>query len=189
MRNKSIFILISGALIAAPSWARECRTDTLPETTPTSRFTLSENTVTDNKTGLTWMRCAIGQHWDGKTCEGVPSTVSWDNAAGSPQKVNQSQFGGHNDWRLPVVPELASIVELQCFQPRVNTEVFPATPSLAFWSSMEKRGAKNYAYTLNFGGGEAVPTLKTESGSIRLVRGGPWWTPPNMAKQQAQATN
>lgn len=187
MRIRNIFVLISSVLVAAPAWSRDCRTDTLRETTPTSRFTLSESTVTDIQTGLTWMRCAIGQHWNGKTCEGVPSTVSWDNAVGSPQKVNQSQYGGHNDWRLPVVPELASIVELQCFQPRVNTEVFPATPSSAFWSSMEKRGAQQYAYTLNFGGGEAGPTLKTQESSVRLVRGGPWWVPPAMASKTKAA--
>lgn len=180
MKKTDLFLLCVVVLASSSAHARECRTDSLPETTPTSRFKFHGDTVTDSKTGLTWMRCAVGQAWNGKTCTGAPESVSWKTAVDTPQRINQDAFAGHSDWRLPVVPELASIIELQCFFPRVNTEVFPETPSVSFWTSMEKRGAKDFAYTLDFGGGEAGPTAKTEHGSVRLVRGGPWWTPPKM---------
>ena len=83
---------------------------------------------------------------------------------------------------MPMIPELASIIELQCFNPRVNTTLFPDTPSVIFWTSMEKMGKPDYVYTLDFGGGEAVATAKSQAGAIRLVRGGPWWEPPSITK-------
>lgn len=167
-------------LVVSSAYAGECKTNSRPETTPTSRFDLSNDTVTDTKTGLTWMRCAVGQSWDGTTCVGMPRHVNWQQAIDMARTMNDSGYAGSKDWRVPVVPELASIVELHCFNPRVNTDVFPRTPSAQFWTSMEKMGAQDYAYTLDFGGGSAGPTLKTADGSLRLVRGGPWWTPPQM---------
>ena len=33
----------------------------------------NDGTVTDPTTGLTWMRCAMGQSWNGTTCTGTGS--------------------------------------------------------------------------------------------------------------------
>ncbi|MBI3775281.1 MAG: DUF1566 domain-containing protein, partial [Gammaproteobacteria bacterium] len=104
--------------------------------------------------------------------------------------LNLNGYAGHSDWRIPLVPELASVVETGCVSPnniRINTTVFPATPSGVFWSSMQKPGAEDYAYTLDFGAGGATPTMKTSPGAVRLVRGGPWWTPPEKSVAQKQS--
>ena len=45
-----------------------------------------------------------------------------------------STFAGHNDWRLPNVNELSSLVEDCTFSPAINTNRFPNTPNSAFWS-------------------------------------------------------
>ena len=180
MLKISSAIITLMVLFVCPSYAGECKTSSRPETTPTSRFNLTDATVTDTKTGLMWMRCSVGQSWDGATCLGAPRDVNWQQAIDTARTLNDAGYAGSHDWRVPVVPELASIVELHCFHPRVNSDIFPGTPSTPFWTSMEKMGAKNYAYTLDFGGGSAGPALKTADGSLRLVRGGPWWTPPKM---------
>ncbi len=45
-------------------------------TTPTSDFIDNKDgTVTHRTTGLTWMRCALGQMWTGLSCSGAASTV------------------------------------------------------------------------------------------------------------------
>lgn len=183
MHREMLAITAMTLLAISSSWAASCRTETLAESTPTSRFTNTAEVVTDQETTLSWMRCAVGQAWDGKSCNGEPRTLDWQQAMALVEKINAEGVGGHHDWRMPVVPELASIVERQCFNPRMNSSVFPGAPSVIFWSSMEKMGKSGYAYTLNFGAGEAVATAKDQQGAVRLVRGGPWWVPPQMTQR------
>jgi hypothetical protein len=172
------------ALFAPSPGAELCKPGSRPQTTPTERFSIHANgTVLDKNTGLTWMRCALGQAWDGDTCAGTAAAYTWQDADWAKDTVNLDGFAGHSDWRVPVVPELASIVELQCADPRINLTVFPRTPSRVFWSSMEKPGSADVAYAMDFGPGGVAPTLKSTPGALRLVRGGPWWTP---AKPQAR---
>ena len=171
------------AAVTSMSAAADCRPDKIKSSTPSSQFTVEEQIVTDNHTTLIWTRCAVGQRWDGKACMGQPRTVNWSDAMALVGKLNADNHAGHHDWRLPVMPELASIVERQCFNPRMNEEVFTGAPSMKFWSSMEKMGAPEFAYTIDFGSGEAVPTSKATMGAVRLVRGGPWWQPPAMSQR------
>lgn len=179
--KERLLVTLCAAVFASQAAAVDCSSKARPETTPTDRFTLnSDGTVTDKHTGLMWMSCSVGQTWDGKTCTGKADTLPWAQTETAKDGLNNDHYAGYADWRVPMVPELASIVELQCFNPRVNVKVFPATESDLYWSSMEKMGTTDMAYTLDFGGGEATPTPKTESGALRLVRGGPWWTPPQM---------
>lgn len=179
---KNIVAALGMGLLLAASLAdaATCRAD-LKVSTPSERFDASGETVADTKTTLTWMRCAIGQQWTGSACAGEPQAMGWNEAATMVERLNREGYAGRNDWRLPMLPELASIVERQCFNPRMNEAVFPGAPSRVFWSSMEKSGSPNRAYTLDFGGGAAQATLKDYKGVVRLVRGGPWWEPPKMA--------
>lgn len=78
--------------------AQTCRNNITP-TTLIQDFTLHDDgTVTHNKTGLMWMRCALGQNWNGATCTGSGQTYIWQAAL---QAAEGSSFAGHGDWRLP----------------------------------------------------------------------------------------
>lgn len=151
----------------------------LQQSTPTSRFIFNDNgTVTDSETEITWMRCALGQKWNGKTCEGKAHDYSWQEARDAVAELNSDTFGEPTSWRLPLVPELASIVERKCFEPRVNLSVFPSTPSKAFWTGMEKKGNSELAYAIDFGRGGVMPGKKSYAAYIRLMHDGPngkWW--------------
>ncbi len=184
MLNKLLATVVITLFCFSSVWAASCHSERLASSTPTSRFVSSDAMVTDRQTTLSWMRCAVGQQWNGKTCKGKAQTLDWQHAMAIVDKVNAETLGGHNDWRMPMVPELASIVERQCFNPRMNIDVFPGAPSKVFWSSMEKMGTTNYAYTLDFGGGAAMASSKEELGAVRLVRGGPWWKPPAVMSQR-----
>ncbi|HFG1779554.1 Lcl C-terminal domain-containing protein [Vibrio cholerae] len=117
-------------------------------------------TITDNKTNLTWMRCSFGQSWDGKTCIGEAQSLTWEDAI----KLKHS-FAGSNDWRLPTIDELHSLVYCSewskplerpngeyveetdgaCLgknyqKPTINNNVFPNTPADFYWSSTSYAG-------------------------------------------------
>ncbi len=170
-----------GLLLAAASAnAADCRQE-LQSSTPSARFEANGETVADTQTSLVWMRCAIGQQWSGSSCTGEPQAMNWGEAKQMVARLNSESYAGRRDWRLPVLPELASIVERRCFNPRMNEAVFPGAPSMVFWSGMEKSGTGDLAYALDFGGGAAQAATKESRGAVRLVRGGPWWEPPKMA--------
>jgi hypothetical protein len=58
-----------------------------------------------------WMRCALGQNWNGATCTGSGQAYTWQAAL---QAAEGSSFAGYSDWRLPDIKELSSIVEQAC---------------------------------------------------------------------------
>lgn len=180
MKSAIILLVTTAALVMSPAWAQVCKTNEITASTPSERFNLAKGTVADTDTGLMWMRCSLGQTWDGNTCQGQSTGHTWQAAKQAVAQLNIDGYGGYHDWRVPMMPELASIVERQCYEPRVNLDVFPQTPSTLYWSSMEKMGSKDQAYSLDFGAGAASPSLKSHSGHVRLVRGGPWWEPPQM---------
>lgn len=179
MKKPPLITAVCLLLAASFAGAATCRPE-LQASTPTSRFDAAGKTVADTQTTLVWMRCAVGQQWSGKACTGEAQEMNWGEAKKMVARLNGESYGGHSDWRLPMLPELASIVERQCFHPRVNEAVFPGVPPMVFWSGMEKSGSADLAYALDFGGGAAQAMSKEFKGAVRLVRGGPWWEPPKM---------
>lgn len=124
------------ALQSAPSFAQTCNAGQTPST-PTSQFTVhGDGTVTHSTTGLTWKVCSEGQTWsnpgDVATCTGNALGYDYQWALSNAQS---HAFAGYNDWRMPSVQELASIVETCRGNPisnTINNVVFPATPSNIF---------------------------------------------------------
>ncbi|TWI71696.1 uncharacterized protein DUF1566 [Desulfobotulus alkaliphilus] len=142
----------------------------ITSTTPTVDFDIhADGTVTHKPTGLVWMRCSLGQDWDGSTCTGSAITRNWQGAL---QAAQDSNFAGHNDWRLPNIKELESIVEERCFSPVINAAVFPQTPSSRFWSSSPGANGSGGAWHLLFGYGGVNLGSKASNYQVRLVRGG-----------------
>ena len=171
--------------LAATDMATAACNNAIPKTTPDNAFTLHNNgTVTHNKTGLMWMRCLLGQTWDGNTCSSSSQTYEWSAAL---QAADGYSFAAYSNWRLPNKNELASIVEEACYSPAINTLAFPNTPtsaswadwsSSAVWSSTPAEGYhsgyanSNFVWYVDFGYG--IVGAYTNGGNllVRLVRGG-----------------
>ena len=97
-----------------------------------------------------WMRCELGQTWDGTTCSGSSQAYQWSAAL---QAADGYAFADYSDWRVPNKNELASIVERACYNPAINTMAFPDAPASDVWSSSPICHHSDHAWVVDFGYG------------------------------------
>lgn len=174
MKTKLIILSLFIAMFSSPLTSTAVQTQTCHSywpkaSTPVSRFTNNnDGTITDNITGLIWKRCSEGL--SGTLCEsGSATTFTWQDAL---KFAKSSTFAGKNDWRLPNIKELATIVERQCTMPAINEIVFPLTPTMSFWSSTPYDANANFAWNIYFPYGISDGNNKEYKFYVRLVRGG-----------------
>jgi hypothetical protein len=171
-RNLTVFsacLLLAYIFLPAGAAAQSCN-KSIAASTPDTSFTIrNDGTATHKPTGLMWMRCSLGQQWDGQTCRGMAVGYTWGAAL---QAANRYEFAGYTDWRLPNKNELETIFEGNCVLPATNDRVFPATPPVYFWSSSPYAGLADGAWSLDFGYGSVNASVKSGSLNARLVRGG-----------------
>ena len=136
------------------------------------RFTRSgtdEPVVSDNVTGLAWQGCPAGQ--SGIDCStGSETTASLQIALSFCEGLT---WGGHQDWRLPDIKELTSIVDDHVVDPSIYTTAFPGTPSTSFWSSSSHAGSPPNAWGVSFNAGHVGGYGKGFGLAVRCVRVGP----------------
>ncbi|AGX86390.1 DUF1566 domain-containing protein [Candidatus Symbiobacter mobilis] len=141
-----------------------------------------DGTVTDPTTGLTWMRCAVGQTWNGTTCNGEATLMNWADA-----NAHRTTFAGRNTWRLPTIRELQTIVDTSKTYPSIdgtvfpNAAVFPATAlegeRFWYWSStsslftQESQPNTNFAHAVKFAFGDVQYFGTSGNLALRLVTG------------------
>lgn len=171
-----LVMFFSLLLISGPGTANSCNHENvaIPWSTPSSDFTqYNDGTVTHNTTGLMWMRCSLGQSWDGNSCQGSVSDFSWKDALAKVAVLNEMAFAGKNDWRLPNKNELASIVEERCQSPSINNSVFPNTFGSGYWTSSSASAESSYrAWLVDFRSGNVGHYNKNNLHPVRLVRAG-----------------
>jgi hypothetical protein len=136
-----------------------------------------DGTVVDRYTGLTWQRCPVGFQLstagtaglDDDHCSAtVPGTLTWQEAL---QAGAADTFAGHDDWRVPDLKELTSLLSPACALPALEPHLFPDTPPAPFWSSTPGPGP-DLSRTIEFGVGLMAPMARSAKAHARLVRGG-----------------
>ena len=145
-----------------------------PSNDPEQFIDNQDGTVTDARTALTWTVCSIGQVFENETCTGEANVFSWHQALGQVQVANADVLYGQNDWRLPSVKELGSIVERQCQSPSIDLAVFPNTPSGTYRTSTpdtRAQGSRNAEDRyISFDTGLEFDPNFQGLGYVRLVR-------------------
>jgi len=128
-----------------------------------------DGTVTDTRTGLMWMRCVMGQIWDGKSCHGEARNFTWD---GANKLRHNSTFAGCDDWRLPDIDELKTLIDRSQDNQAIDNRAFPNTPRSLCWSSSPYSFDSNYAWVVNCYSGNVYNVSRNDYNSVRLVRYG-----------------
>jgi hypothetical protein len=113
-----------------------------------------DGTITDNITELMWQQ------------SGPAGLYTWsDSVAYCPTLT----LAGHNDWRLPSVIELMSIVDIEKSDPAINSIYFPSTPG-GFWSATPAAGSPSQAWYVDFNYGEPCAIHVANTNSVLCVR-------------------
>jgi len=81
-------------------------------------------------------------------------------------------FAGHNDWRLPNIRELQTIVDRSVYDPAIDTAAFPNTPASLFWSASAYANGIYTAWGVGFLNGSPYYYVKGSTIQVRLVRAG-----------------
>ena len=158
--------------------------------------------VSDQKTGLTWEKrdptTALHGHdtfiwyqpeqaepgtarahpelaWADSTCFGFNPNdpASFCNTNAYTDRVNQSNYCGYSDWRLPTAEELLTLVdptrEKRNVSPLIDTRFFPFHKSFLYWTNtIDEQGVVATVFSDNrvFANSEKSDTIM-----VRLVRG------------------
>lgn len=129
-----------------------------------------DGTATDNLTGLMWIQCAYGQTWSaGPSCSDSAGAMFWQDAM---NYCDGLSYAGQDDWRLPSVKELATLVDASRFTPAVQASAFPGSFSTYFWSSSSYANDGNLAWGVTFDGSAYKGDKATAAYNVRCVRGG-----------------
>jgi hypothetical protein len=105
---------------------------------PKNRFIVTPHAVTDQKTGLSWsINANIGSH-----------PVKWFEALQIVSDMNRNQEYKYQDWRLPNIRELESIIDMEKHSPAIaSSDLFTNIQSF-YWSSTTSVYDPRYAWTL-----------------------------------------
>ena len=123
-----------------------------------SHFTTNSNeTITDNYTGLTWQKTQS------------PTTLSWEEALAY---ANINSLAEKTDWRLPNIKELQSLNDPTRSKPSFNKTYFPNCLSGNYWSSTSMLNSTTKAWDINIDYGIVSYNDKTLKENVLLVRGG-----------------
>lgn len=146
---------------------------------PHSYTDLGNGIVRDNVTGLEWVKDGNliknrdpGFDKDGTSGDGA---VTWQHALDYVAKLNAENYLNHNDWRLPTIKELSTLVDssIPYPGPSINTTFFPGTVASYYWSSTTSAYDTSYAWRVYFYNGDVELKHKSNNYYVRAVRGGP----------------
>jgi len=142
--RKTLLIIIGASLFLYAGFSRD-----------------SSGVVADSATGLAWQD-------DYSDNGGEIKKASWQDALVYCEELS---LGGKNDWRLPNIRELKSIVDDTKYSPAINS-VFTNVTSNYYWSATTSASSSIYAWNVTFNYGGDYEYNKTLEVYIRCVRGG-----------------
>lgn len=109
--------------------------------------------------------------WGGLGAEKT-GTIFFDDWNSLVNAANKEKLCGFNDWRVPTIDELKTLVANTAIKPVVNPEVFPLTLPLPYWSISTYQNYPEHAQTVDFATGASnyYNGFRGDRLPLRLVR-------------------
>jgi len=167
-RNKLKIVIIFMALLFAANIGAEVLKKPIAQSADKRFVNYSDGTTLDNKTGLLWM---TQDYWQREA-----KWVNWYTANEYAQRMNNKDFAGHRDWRLPTPEEAATLYDRRKRNVDKDDDkifidsMFPKGAGWGTWTSAEKRN-KAVAFSYKDEGGQAYQDkISGVDAFLRLVR-------------------
>jgi hypothetical protein len=161
---KRVMLLVAGMLMTALCAGTVVADD--------NRFVVSGKTVADRQTNLTWARNAN------------MARLSWGDASELVKKLNENQYAGSKEWRLPSREELMTLVTsairagyvggMDYASPYefLNNRGFDDVQPYFYWSSSSCEDNASYAEVVSMFNGMARSENKSGDFHVWPVHGG-----------------
>jgi len=111
--------------------------------------------ILDQTTGLIWQKTEGGKR-------------TWEKAIVYCENL---VLGNYEDWRLPNIIELRSLVDRSKHNPTIDTAYFPDVAPSIYWTSSTPPSHNEYAWFVSFYTGNVNNYSKSYSYYVRCVRG------------------
>ena len=128
-----------------------------PQQTATQRFVVQDDVVHDTTTGLMWTRKNVGS-----------KRLTWSDAKTACAAVRE---GGFEDWRLPTIQELLSLVDYSRTQ-RAIDPVFECESAWYWSATLYSSSPSDYAWVVYFNDGHSACYGRNYEYCVRAVRSG-----------------
>jgi hypothetical protein len=103
-----------------------------------NRFTADGGCVQDNSTGLTWV----------KNADISKKPLDWKSAFDLVSQMNRDSWYGFNDWRVPEIVELESLIDMEHHSPALPLGHGFADVQKFYWSATTSMYDTAYAWVL-----------------------------------------
>jgi len=124
-------------------------------------FTKTGDVVTDNHRGLMWQ----------DDLSASTTAMTWQDAISHCEELT---LDGHNDWRLPNIRELDSIVNSRKVDPAIYSAFENTSLDNYYWSSTTDAQERSVAWGITFHHGasaaDSIVTSKDGDNAVRCVR-------------------
>ena len=168
------WLLAIGILVAVFAFQQTAKAETPPQmfiaplVAKSGHFLVRDHIVIDLQNAVEWMRCSVGQQWDGKTCAGEAVALNHDEIAKAIVIANEQVGPG---WRLPSLAELEGLVCETCAPVKIELDSFPNTMAEPYWTGEVNSFASRHVWSVNFMTGHTYGRFfPTQRILVRLVR-------------------
>ena len=101
--------------------------------------------------------------------------LNWYEANEFISLMNEQEFAGHNDWRLPTVKELLSVFDYESektVKDQLAAQGYKGVRTNIYWTSITYAYGSNFSWVVGMSVGSVVSDHKTNSRYVWPVRGG-----------------
>jgi hypothetical protein len=123
-----------------------------------NKFKDKGEVVIDHATGLMWQQSGSDKH------------LSYAKVKKYVKKLNDNQFAGYNDWRLPTIPELISLLERDKQKNDLHINPIFDKKQIWCWSADQRVSSLGSAWDVSFRYGDVSWYYLSHLSYVRVVR-------------------